>query len=215
MNRIAVTLLGLCVSLSPTGKVQGGQARAAATPPVAKAAAPIDLTGTWVSIVSEDWRWRMITPPKGDYASIPLNPAARKLADTWDPAKDEAAGEQCKAYGPPGVMRLPGRFRISWQDDNTLKVETDAGTQTRLLQFGAGKPPTGPATLQGHSLAQFELPRTRDPKVQAGSLRVVTNRMRPGYLRKNGVPYSADAVLTEDRICSSVRKRTLDCDHDS
>jgi len=31
---------------------------------------------------------------------------------------------------------------------------------------------------------------------------VVTTHMRPGYLRKNGVPYSADAVLIEyfDRV---------------
>ena len=30
-----------------------------------------------------------------------------------------------------------------------------------------------------------------------GTLQVVTTQMRSGYLRKNGVPYSEDAVLTE------------------
>jgi hypothetical protein len=30
-----------------------------------------------------------------------------------------------------------------------------------------------------------------------GSLKVVTTGMKPGYLRRNGVPYSADAVITE------------------
>ena len=66
---------------------------AAAPPPRSpKAGAPIDLTGYWVSIVTEDWRWRMVTPPKGDSASVPMTQAAQQIVDAWDPAKDEAAG---------------------------------------------------------------------------------------------------------------------------
>ena len=84
-----------------------------APPPAPRMAAPVDFTGTWVSIVSEDWRWRMITPPRGDYANIPLNAAARKIADTWDPARDRAAGEQCRGYAAPAIMREPTRLRIS------------------------------------------------------------------------------------------------------
>src|SRR5688572_13854775 len=57
----------------------------------ARASAPVDLTGHWVSVVTEDWRYRMITPPKGEYGSVPLNAEGRKIADSWDPAKDEAA----------------------------------------------------------------------------------------------------------------------------
>jgi hypothetical protein len=99
-----------------------------AGPPASpRAAAPIDLTGQWVAIISEDWRWRMITPPKGDIVSIPLNLQGQQTAEAWDPAKDEAAGEQCRAYGAPGLMRGPIRMRISWADDNTLKLETDYG----------------------------------------------------------------------------------------
>ena len=121
----------------------------AAPPPRRKAAAPVDLTGYWVSVITEDWRWRMVTPAKGDYASMPINAEAKKIADAWDPAKDEAAGEQCKSYGAPAIMRVPGRLHITWQDDNTLKVETDAGTQTRLFHFGDWKPPGGRADLAG------------------------------------------------------------------
>ena len=89
------------------------QGRQGGAPPTARAAAPIDLTGTWVSVVTEDWRWRMRTPPKGDYASVPLNDAATKAADAWDPAKDTAAGEQCRGYGAAAIMRMPGRIRIA------------------------------------------------------------------------------------------------------
>ena len=90
--------------------------------------------------MTEDWRYRMVTPKKGDHPSVPLNAEGVRVADAWDPAKDEAAGEQCRAYGAAGVMRAPGRLHITWQDDNTLKIETEAGTQTRLLRFGSTQP---------------------------------------------------------------------------
>src|SRR5581483_8500823 len=92
----ATTLLVLVVAMAAS---LFGQGRG--TPPRSpKDTAPIDMTGYWVAIVTEDWRFRMVTPPKGDYPDItPLNDAGKKIADAWDPAKDEAAREQCKGYG--------------------------------------------------------------------------------------------------------------------
>ncbi len=183
-----------------TPAAQGGRGAAPpAPPPPPRAAAPIDLTGNWVSVITEDWRWRMVVPPKGDYTSVPITAAAMKAADAWDPAKDEAAGDQCKAYGAPGLMRIPGRLRISWQDDTTLKMEADAGTQTRLFHFGDWKSPGGEPTRQGDTVAQWETPRAGrgQPPPKAGNLKTVTTRLRPGYLRKNGIPYSDTATLTE------------------
>ena len=173
-------------------------------PRSAKASAPEDLTGYWVSLVTEDWRWRMVTPAKGDYDGVPINPAGRKAADTWDPAKDEASGNACKAYGAPAISRVPGRFHITWQDDSTLKLETDSGTQMRLFHFGGKPPETGDAGWQGYSVASwdhqtgggFGIPGPSGG-AGGGSLKVVTTHANPGYLRKNGVPYSANAVVTE------------------
>jgi hypothetical protein len=192
-----------------TAYAQLGPAPAKAKPPrSAKEAAPVDFTGYWVSVVTEDWRWRMVTPAKGDFASIPLNAAGRTAGNAWDPAKDEAAGEQCRAYGAPAVMRIPGRVHITWADDNTLQIDTDQGTQARLLHFG-GKPPQGIAgSWQGYSVAQWEPPVRGVQSPQQGlgatregtrgrSLEVVTTGLRPGYLRKNGPPYSANTVLKE------------------
>src|SRR5690349_23123802 len=117
----------LLLLLAPGLGAQGRGAQAPAAPPTPRAQAPIDLTGNWVAIISEDWRWRMITPSRGDFPSIPMNLASQKIAEAWDPAKDEAAGDACKAYGAPGLMRGPTRLRISWLDDDTLKLETDYG----------------------------------------------------------------------------------------
>jgi hypothetical protein len=193
----------LCFSLASIliGKVhaqgRGGPPEAPRTP---RAAALYDITGYWVSVVTEDWRFRMVTPPKGDYTGVSLNAEGRKLAGAWDPAKDEAEGEQCRSYGAPNIMRVPGRLRISWQDDQTLKIETDAGQQTRTLYFGAAQGQGG--GWQGLSKAAWDIVPAGRGQAPIGSLKVVTTNLKPGYLRKNGVPYSASAVLTEyfDRV---------------
>jgi len=177
-------------------RAQGGRGAA----PTPKAAAPVDITGYWVALVTEDWRYRMMTPAKGDYPNIPLNPAGRRVADAWDPAKDEAAGEQCKGYGAGNVMRNPERIHITWENDTTLKVEADNGTQTRLFYFG-GAPPAGEPTYQGISMAQWEFAGGRAPRgggpPRGGDLKIVTTHVKPGYIQRNGVPYSANAVITE------------------
>lgn len=145
--------------------------------------APIDLTGHWVSIVSEEWRWRMMTPPKGDRASIPLNAKAREEMDKWDPKNPQ----QCKAFGAAGMIRNPMRVRFTWVDDTHLRLETDHGQVTRDFYFGGSKQQKGAPSLQGDSVASWE----------GGALKVVTTNLAPGFLRKNGVPYSDQTVLTE------------------
>jgi len=190
-----------------------------------QASAPIDLTGYWVSLVTEDWRYRMLNAPKGDYYSIPLNAEGKRVADTWDAAKDVAASRQCLSYGAPNIMRQPARLHISWANDSTLKVEIDAGKQTRLFSFAPAPAPSEP-TMQGTSIARWETPQSiraytskisaQDPNTPGfrdasmaspppppdtrrlgGTLKVVTTHIKPGYLRNNGVPFSAGAVMTE------------------
>src|SRR5690606_19155033 len=99
-------------------------------------AAPYDLTGYWVSVVTEDWRWRMMTPPSGDYASIPITAAGRQVADAWNLEADASQGNECRPFGAGGIMRVPGRLHIHWEDDDTLRIDTDAGSQTRMFHFG-------------------------------------------------------------------------------
>ena len=199
---LAISILAVSLMAGATIEAQGRGGRqggAPGQPATAQAAAPIDLSGDWVAVISEDWRWRMITPAPGDYASIPLTPEGLKVADSWDPARDEAAGEQCRSYGAPGLMRGPVRLRIGWLDPGTLKVETDYGMQTRLFHFSDRTPPGGRPTWQGHSVAKWQMRSGRGAQnaPATGNLAVVTTGLRPGYLRKNGVPYSADARLTE------------------
>jgi hypothetical protein len=212
--------LALTVSAQPPGP---------APPRSPRDAAPMDITGNWVAQITEDWRWRMLTPPKGDYASVPLNQRGRQVADGWDPAADAAAGEACRAFGAGGIMRLPTRLKVAWTDESTLRIETDLGIQARVLHFNHTGPADAAPSWQGNSLAEWlGVPPPANPfgalvaptqeaaaargraaagptggatraaaPAPRGSLKVVTTNLRPGYLRKNGVPYSERAVVTE------------------
>jgi hypothetical protein len=217
-DRLGLTMAvmaALCVAVSSAlvlaqGPPGGRGGRGGGPPRPARQAAPVDLTGYWVSVVTEDWRWRMLTPARGDFAGLPLTPAARQIGLEWDPARDAAGGQACRAFGAPAIMRIPGRVQITWQDDQTLKIETDAGMQTRLLRF-AGPAPAGSApSWQGHSAARWEpamrgpgapdpTPIALNPRVGTGgrALEVVTTNLRPGYLRANGAPYSARTTVRE------------------
>ena len=185
--------------------------------------APVDVTGYWVAVVTEDWRWRMVTPAKGDAVSIPVNARGQDAANAWDYAKDVAAGNQCKAYGAGGLFRLPTRLHITWQDDHTLKINTDAGQQTQLFHFDGSQPAAGERTPQGMAVARWidvVAPGGRGgrggrgaaaaapaggggaPAFGTGGIMATLTNLNAGYLRKNGVPYSENAVVTEylDRV---------------
>jgi hypothetical protein len=225
MRRTALSLAFLLAA----GVAAVAGAQRGPVPASARETAPIDLTGYWVAVVTEDWRHRMATPRKGDYESVPISAEGRRVADAWDLDADNSAGLQCKAFGIGGLMRQPGRLQVTWEDDDTLRIDFDAGTQTRLLEFDAAVSPPGEKTWQGHSMAEWvRPPAVRGGPVRApignstgpvaaggggrgmrggppppssinegGSLHVTTTSFREGYLRKNGVPYSEDAKITE------------------
>jgi hypothetical protein len=199
-----------------SGPVGGQQSAPPANSP--RAIAPVDFTGVWAAVITEDWRFRMVTAAKGDAAGVPLNAAGQKAADSWDPQKDIAAGDQCRAFGAGGVMRMPIRLRVSWQDETTLKFEIDNGQQVRSFRFGVSQSPASEPQWQGQSVASWETVAegqgiapagggggggggrgaAANPATQlTGSMKVLTTSMRPGYVRRNGVPYSGGAVLTE------------------
>ena len=186
MRGLVIAAVVTFLAVQPRASAQARTTpKSAAT--TAKTSALVDLTGYWVAFITEDWRFRMVTPRKGDYQAIPMTEQARKVADAWNPAADEAAGDQCKAYGAAAIMRVPARFHITWQDDNTLRVDSDSGKQTRLFHFNSAPLSPGERTWQGYSIAQW----------QGTSLKVATSNLRSGYLRKNGIPYSDDAAVTE------------------
>ncbi len=214
----ALVMLAVPATLAAQGR--GGGRGAAPLP--AKAEAPVDFTGYWTAVITEDWHQRMLTAEKGDFGSgapgavelpgerqapsnIPFNAAGRKMGMAWDPAKDEADGNACKAYGAVGIMRQPTHLHITWQDDNTLKMEADFGEQTRLFHFlpagpmgAAAKAPAGEtASWQGYTVANWKELGGKPGFEKGGSMGAVTTHLKPGYYNRNGPAYTENAVLTE------------------
>ena len=182
--------------------LEAQRGRGGLAPGPARVAAPVDVTGHWVSIVSEDWRLRMRTAQRGDYDYLPLNDEGRRVADSWDPEAAVAAGRECMAYGAAGIMRIPGRFRFSWEDDNTLRIDADAGMQTRILRFNGLPLEAQPSTPHGRSAATWRATGGRAvgslPVAQkGGELNVVTTNMTAGHFFRHGIPYSDQAVYRE------------------
>jgi hypothetical protein len=198
IRRWVVLAITVVVSVAASTAVLAQRGGRGGAPAGGRTGAAIDLTGYWVSVITEDWKFRMVTPKKGVYETLTLNAQGRKVADGWDAAKDDAAGEACRSYGAANIMRVPGRLNITWQNDSTLKIDTDAGTQTRLFHFGGAQPAGEQPSWQGYSAAQWEYgPGGGRGTARTGSLKVVTTNLRPGYVRKNGAPYSERTVVTE------------------
>jgi hypothetical protein len=193
--RIALSILAGVLFVSTSAFAQRGGGARGGPPPTGRGAAAIDLTGYWVSVINEDWRLRMVTPPKGEYDALTLNAEGRRVGNTWDPDRDEKAGEQCKAYGAANLMRLPGRLHITWENDTTLRIDTDTGTQTRRFHFDNAAP--GDPSWLGYSAATWQLGPGARAGARTGNLKVVTTNLRAGYIRKNGAPHSDKAVVTE------------------
>ncbi len=192
---------------------QRGAGPAPGGAPAAKAAAPVDLTGYWVSIVTEDWIERMSpsSPPSGTGGGgggFGGGGGGRGRGGAPAAAPTPASTDPCRAYGAGGSMRVPGRLNITWADDNTLKIDMDSGTQTRLLHFGQAPAPAQ-RTLQGHSVAAWDTGARaggfggggRGGAAPAaprwGQLRVVTTNTTGGYLLSSRNSYGENAVITE------------------
>ncbi|HEY5623617.1 MAG TPA: hypothetical protein VIV14_07630 [Gammaproteobacteria bacterium] len=188
--RISILALVLTTALCASGNAAAQGMGAAPEMRSGREAAAQDLTGNWVAVVTEYWHLRMLMPPKGAYNMLPLTAEARRMADAWNPGND--AGNECRSYGAASIMRLPGRLQIEWEDEETLRIDIDSGTQTRLLHFDDAA--VGAPSWQGHSVASWE---GQSGNEEGRYLKVTTTNMLPGYLRKNGVPYSGNAVLEE------------------
>jgi len=184
------------------GAPAAGQGAAPATQG-GRSAAPVDFTGYWVSIVTEDWIERMSpdSPPSGTGGARGLGGARGQPA----PPPPANPPEACRVYAAGGSLRVPGRLHITWADDNTLKVEMDAGTQTRLFHFNPTTPAPTEKTLQGYSVATWEVggrgggrgAPAGAPAARWGSLNVSTTNLRGGYLLSSRSSYSDNSTLTE------------------
>ena len=164
----------------------------------AQAGAQISLVGDWAGRYQEDFQDRVPGPDLGDYTGLPINDAARKYADSWDPSRVSLLEHQCEPYVSPHIYRGPLQFRI-WEekDPNTqelIAIKEYLGTyqQWRTIWLdGRPHPPEyAPHTWMGFSTGEWH----------GDVLTVNTTHIKAEFFRRSGIPSSDRTTLVEHYI---------------
>jgi len=162
----------------------------------APAFAQVDFSGEWAPIYHEDGPERLPGPELGDYTEMPINEAARMAADSWDADRISAVQEyQCRPHGADYALRGLGNVRI-WREIDQATQRTIA-FHTHMLAWDServiymdGRP--HPPALANHSFQGFST-----GVWEGNMLTITTTHLKPNYLRRNGIPRSDLATLTE------------------
>jgi len=159
------------------------------------AQAQIDFAGVWQPIYQEDIPERLAGPALRDYVGLPINDSARQFADSWDPSRITLIEEQCRVHVSPYIYRGPTQLRI-WEEKDpktqqllAIKHYISTYEQTRTIWMD-NRPHPGPNaahTWMGFSTGRYE-----------GDMLVVeTTHLKQGWIRRNGLPMSDRASMTE------------------
>jgi cyclase len=162
------------------------------------AAPGADLSGSWSPVIHEDFPERIPGPELGDYLGLPITDGARLHADSWSPSRLTLQEHQCRVHTSPYIYRGPLQLRI-WEEKDPESQEIIAirnyistYEQNRTIWMdGRPHPPDYAAhTWQGFSTGRWE----------GDMLTVYTTHIKKGWIRRNGLPQSDRATLTEHFI---------------
>jgi hypothetical protein len=154
-----------------------------------------DPTGEWSPKFHEDWPERIPGPEIGDYLGLPINDAARLRGDSWDATLLEIPENQCRAHGADYAWRGPSNIRI-WKEVDTATQRliayhfyTSAYNESRTIYMD-GRP--HPPDYARHTWAGFST-----GKFEGDILTVTTDHLKENWVRRNGIPRSDMATVTE------------------
>ena len=146
-----------------------------------------DFTGYWMWLPHEEFRMRLWGPEPGEIGGLPLNEKAINAAMTFDPNDYYKPENQCRNHGAAYVMRAPFARQFLYEDTDTLLIRIELEAQERKIYLDGRLPSSEEHTGLGHSVGSWK----------NEILTVTTTHMTPYYHRRNGVPYSENAVMTE------------------
>jgi hypothetical protein len=159
--------------------------------------AQLDFSGEWAPIMHEDQPERVAGPELGDYLGLPINAAARMRADTWDAAIQTLPEWQCRPHSADYIFRGPSQLRVSKEvDPVTRQITAFHAEWLRSVDnviYLDGRPhpsPNAPHSWGGFATGKWE----------GDMLTVTVTHLKEGYIRRNGVPRSDKATLTEHWI---------------
>ena len=179
----ATAIAAVCITSGPPTSAQ------------AIAAQGLDLSGEWAPRFHEDQPERIPGPEIGDYLGLPINEAARLHGDSWDASLLTLPEHQCKPHPSDYSPRGPANLRI-WKEVDTPTQQVKAwhthiswqAPERTIWMDGRPHPPDyGAHTWQGFSTGKWD----------GDMLTVTTTHLKLGWIRRNGIPRSDRAVVTE------------------
>jgi len=163
----------------------------------APAFAQLDFTGEWAPRFYEDQPERVAGPELGDYLGLPITDAARMRADTWNAAIQTLPEWQCRPHSADYIWRGPSNLHI-WKEVDPVTREITAFHAEWLrsidnIYYLDGRP--HPSANAAHTWGGFAT-----AKWEGNMLTVTVTHLKEGYVRRNGVPRSDLATVTEHWI---------------
>ncbi len=159
------------------------------------ASAQVDMSGTWGPVYHEDQPERIPGPSLGDYFGLPLSDGARRFAESWDSGRLSLPEHQCRVHTVPYIYRGPNRFRV-WEERDpetqrliAIKHRISTFAQLRTIWMD-GRP--HPSAFARHTWMGFST-----GKFQGDMLVVTTTHIKQNWFRRNGLPQSDQATMTE------------------
>jgi hypothetical protein len=151
----------------------------------------MDFAGEWPVVRAQD---NVDNPHLGEYVGLPLSREAIRRAEIWDASIQSLPEWQCRPHSGAYIKRGPSSLRISNEFDPASRAlvaihsEWLRSVSTPIYMDGRAHPPEYAGhTWGGFSTGEFEGDR----------LKVTTTHLKEDYYRRNGVPQSDRATLTE------------------
>jgi hypothetical protein len=158
-------------------------------------AAELNLSGNWLPMYHEDWPERGDGPELGDYLGLSISDGARRAGLSWDASRMSVEEHQCQVHVSPYIYRGPTQLHF-WEERDpetqrviAIKNYLSNYQQTRTIWMDSRPHPSEYAahTWMGFSTGKWE----------GSALKVYTTHIKQGFLRRNGLPESDQATLTE------------------
>ena len=153
--------------------------------------AQMDFSGDWAPVQDED---NTGNPYLGEWIGIPVSPASSLRSAAWSSSYMTLPEWQCRPHGAMYISRGPSQVRI-WKEVDPVTRQLTAYHAEWLRSIDNPYYMDGrshPSDLAIHTWGGFST-----ATFEGEMLKITTTHLKEDYYRRNGVPSSDKATLTQ------------------
>lgn len=157
----------------------------------APAFAQMDFAGEWAPVQDED---NTGNPHIGEFIGIPMSDASHLRSEAWSSSYMTLPEWQCRPHGAMYISRGPSQVRI-WKEVDPVSRQITAWHAEWLRSIDNPYYMDGrarPSDLAVHTWGGFST-----AAYEGEMLKITTTHLKEDYYRRNGVPSSDRATLTQ------------------